>query len=60
MKVLVYPHTMEIGGSQLNAIEIAAAVRDRGHDVTTMTEGEDREFVIRDCSISTGYIKSRK
>lgn len=37
MKVLVYPHTMEIGGSQLNAVEIAAAVRDRGHDVTVVS-----------------------
>lgn len=37
MKVLVYPHTMEIGGSQLNAIEIAAAVRDRGHEVTVVS-----------------------
>ncbi|MGY1694446.1 glycosyltransferase family 4 protein [Geodermatophilus sp. SYSU D00814] len=33
LRVLVYPHTMEIGGSQLNALEIAAAVRDRGHEV---------------------------
>ena len=24
---------MDIGGSQLNAIELAASVRDRGHDV---------------------------
>jgi glycosyltransferase involved in cell wall biosynthesis len=37
VKVLVYPHTMEIGGSQLNAIEIAAAVRDRGHDVIVVS-----------------------
>jgi glycosyltransferase involved in cell wall biosynthesis len=37
VKVLVYPHTMEIGGSQLNAIEIAAAVRDRGHEVTVVS-----------------------
>ena len=37
MKVLVYPHTMEIGGSQLNAVEIAGAVRDRGHDVTVVS-----------------------
>jgi glycosyltransferase involved in cell wall biosynthesis len=28
---------MEIGGSQLNAVEIAAAVRDRGHDVTVVS-----------------------
>ena len=31
LRVLVYPHTTEIGGSQLNAIELAAAVRDRGN-----------------------------
>ena len=37
MKVLVYPHTMEIGGSQLNAVEIAAAVQQRGHDVTVVS-----------------------
>ncbi|MFI8592053.1 glycosyltransferase [Dietzia maris] len=33
MRVIVYPHDLGIGGSQLNAIELAAAVRDRGHDV---------------------------
>ncbi|SHF74205.1 glycosyltransferase family 4 protein [Geodermatophilus nigrescens] len=33
MRVVVYPHTMEVGGSQLNALEIAAAVRERGHEV---------------------------
>jgi glycosyltransferase involved in cell wall biosynthesis len=33
MRILVYPHTLSIGGSQLNAIELAAAVRDRGHEV---------------------------
>lgn len=32
MKVVVYPHELGIGGSQLNAIELAAAVRDRGHE----------------------------
>ena len=35
MKVLVYAHHLELGGTQTNAIELAAAVRDRhGHDVT--------------------------
>jgi glycosyltransferase involved in cell wall biosynthesis len=34
MKILVYPHTLSIGGSQLNAIELAGAVAGRGHDVT--------------------------
>lgn len=33
MKILVHPHDLGMGGSQLNAIELAGAVRDRGHDV---------------------------
>ncbi len=33
MKILVYPHDLKMGGSQLNAIEIAAAVQHRGHEV---------------------------
>ncbi|WP_426226764.1 glycosyltransferase family 4 protein [Pseudarthrobacter sp. DSP2-3-2b1] len=33
MKILVFPHELEIGGSQINAIEIAAAVQKRGHEV---------------------------
>ena len=33
MRIVVYPHLMTVGGSQLNAIELAAAVRDRGHNV---------------------------
>lgn len=33
MKILVYPHDMAIGGSQLNAIELAAAVKNLGHEV---------------------------
>lgn len=37
MRVLVYPHAMEIGGSQLNAVETGAALRDRGHDVTVIS-----------------------
>ncbi|WP_372696875.1 glycosyltransferase [Arthrobacter sp. JSM 101049] len=31
MRILVYPHDMAIGGSQLNAVDLAAAVHDRGH-----------------------------
>ena len=38
MKILVYPHAMEVGGSQLNAIELAGAVRDLGHGVTVISE----------------------
>lgn len=33
MRILIYPHDLAMGGSQLNAIELAAALRDRGHEV---------------------------
>lgn len=33
MRILVYPHDLGMGGSQLNAIELAAGVRDLGHEV---------------------------
>ncbi len=38
MRVLVYPHAMEIGGSQLNAVQLAGAVRDLGHEVIVLSE----------------------
>lgn len=34
MRILVYPTMMDIGGSQINAVELAAGVRALGHDVT--------------------------
>ena len=34
LRVLVAPHTLAIGGSPLTAIDLAAGVRDRGHEVT--------------------------
>lgn len=33
MRIIVCPHELGMGGSQMNAIELAAAVRDRGHEV---------------------------
>jgi glycosyltransferase involved in cell wall biosynthesis len=38
MNVLVYPHSMELGGSQLNALQVAGAIRDRGHRVIVISE----------------------
>lgn len=38
MKILVYPHSMELGGSQLNAVELAGATVHRGHEVTMLSE----------------------
>ena len=33
MRILVYPHTLSIGGSQINAIDLAAGVAEAGHEV---------------------------
>ncbi|SNS67535.1 Glycosyltransferase involved in cell wall bisynthesis [Geodermatophilus saharensis] len=38
LRIVVYPHAMEIGGSQLNAIELAAAVRELGHHVSVLSD----------------------
>lgn len=40
MRIVVYPHTLDIGGSQLNAVELAAAVRDRGHEVSVFAPAD--------------------
>jgi len=33
VRIVVYPHSMEIGGSQKNAIDIAGALQAKGHEV---------------------------
>nr|BFE34437.1 glycosyltransferase [Actinomadura rugatobispora] len=38
LNILVYPHDMRIGGSQLNAIELAAAMRGLGHRAAIISE----------------------
>jgi glycosyltransferase involved in cell wall biosynthesis len=38
MRIIIYPHSMEVGGSQLNAIQVAGAIRDRGHEVIVLSE----------------------
>jgi len=38
MKILVLPNEVGLGGSQLNAIELGAAVRDLGHEVVVLGE----------------------
>ena len=37
MKILVYPIKLAIGGAQINAVDLAAGVRDLGHDVTVFS-----------------------
>lgn len=41
MNIIVCPHELAMGGSQINAIELAASMRDRGHQVIIYSpEGE--------------------
>ena len=48
MKILVFSHELEIGGTQTNAIELSAALRDRfGHDVALFA-GPKVEYVRED------------
>ncbi len=56
LRVVVYPHSMELGGSQLNAIDLAAAVRDRGHEVWVYAE--DGALVARVRELGLRYVKA--
>jgi len=56
VKILVYPHLMEIGGSQLNAIELAGRVSQRGHDVVLF--GPDGALVSVVDKLGLEYIRS--
>ena len=38
MRIIVYPHDLAIGGSQINAIDLAKAVQDAGHEVTLFAQ----------------------
>ncbi|RJF78739.1 glycosyltransferase family 4 protein [Rhodopseudomonas palustris] len=38
MRVLLYPHSMELGGAQINALQLAGAIGDRGHEVIVLSE----------------------
>lgn len=38
MNIIIYTHSMEIGGSQLNAVEVGAAMQRLGHRVLLMAE----------------------
>ena len=46
MRILVYPHDLAIGGSQINAIDLAAGVAEAGHDVVVYgTPGPLVEYI---------------
>ena len=48
MRVLVYPHELAIGGSQINAIDLAAAVRDLGHEAVVYAQPGPLVDYVRD------------
>lgn len=50
MRILVYPHSMELGGSQLNAVDLAREYSRQGHDVTLLAEPGP----LRDMSLGWG------
>lgn len=56
MKIVVYPHVLELGGSQLNAVELAAAVRDLGHDVVVF--GQPGALVDRVRELGVEFVAS--
>lgn len=56
MKVLVYPHDLNMGGSQTNAIELAAGVRDLG--VEAMIFGRPGVLVDRIDELGLEFIES--
>lgn len=56
MRILVYPHDLGLGGSQLNAIEIGAGVRDLGHDV--LIYGRPGSLVSRIRELGLEFVES--
>ena len=58
MRILVYPHDLNMGGSQLNAIELAAAVRALGHDVIMF--GQPGSLTLRIKELGLEFIAAPK
>ncbi|SFK77110.1 glycosyltransferase family 4 protein [Methylocapsa palsarum] len=46
MRILVYPHELSLGGSQINAIDLAAEIKNAGHDsIIYGVEGPLTEYI---------------
>lgn len=58
MRILVYPHSLSIGGSQINAIELAAAVQALGHE--SVVFGPPGPLVDRVAELGMDFIESPK
>jgi glycosyltransferase involved in cell wall biosynthesis len=57
MKLLVAPHDLQIGGSQINAIDLAAGAAEAGHDVVVY--GVPGPLVDRITSLGLEFIPAR-
>lgn len=60
MRIVVYPHAMELGGSQLNAVQLAGAVRDRGHEVVVVSEPGPLVDLVRELDLEHVPIPLRR
>lgn len=56
MRILVYPHDLAMGGSQINAIDLAAVMRDSGHEVVLY--GQRNTLVERIDELGLEFIES--
>lgn len=52
MRILICPHQMGMGGSQLHAVELAAAMRRRGHDVVVYSPPGVLTEIVRDAGLT--------
>ncbi|AMB40616.1 MULTISPECIES: glycosyltransferase family 4 protein [Paenarthrobacter] len=56
MRILIYPHDLGLGGSQLNAIELGAAVQALGHDVVLF--GQPGALVRHATELGLDYVEA--
>lgn len=56
MRILVYPGTMEVGGSQINAVELAHQAAQDGHDVVLF--GPDGDLVALVAELGLDYFRA--
>ncbi|MFJ4026140.1 glycosyltransferase [Paenarthrobacter sp. NPDC089989] len=56
MRIVVYPHDLGLGGSQLNAIELGAAVQALGHEVILF--GQPGPLVRRAKELGLDYVQA--
>jgi glycosyltransferase involved in cell wall biosynthesis len=54
MRLLIGLHHLELGGSQLNALDLALAARDGGHDVVVFAAYQDRPGPVADMARDAG------